>query len=68
MVYEGVRDVRRSVLLMKDPDDGDTDSDIAGSNASTNKTCDTLNPKDRDAFKYVNFRIFFIKFFIIFIN
>ena len=54
MVYEGVRDVRRSVLLMKDPDDGDDDdSDIAGSTASTNKTTDTLNPKDRDAFKYV---------------
>jgi hypothetical protein len=53
MVYEGVRDVRRSVMLMKDPADGDSDSDVgsAASGASTNKTTDTLNPKDRDAFK-----------------
>lgn len=54
MVYEAVRDVRRSVLQMRDPNDDDIDSDIdTHSNASTNKTTDTLNrDPSREAFKY----------------
>jgi len=53
MVYEAVRDVRRSVLQMRDPNDDDIDSDIdTHSNASTNKTTDTLNrDPSREAFK-----------------
>jgi len=49
MVYEGVRDVRRAVLQMRDPDTWD-DSDVEHSQVS-NRTTDTLNPKDRDVFK-----------------
>jgi hypothetical protein len=58
MVYEAVRDVRRSVLQMRDPNDDDIDSDIdTHSNASTNKTTDTLNrDPSREAFKY-NFQL-----------
>lgn len=53
MVYEGVRDVRRSVLLMKDPDDGDTDSDVASNSHVSAKTTDTLghNPSERTQFR-----------------
>ena len=55
MVYEGVRDVRRAVLQMRDPDTWD-DSDVEHSQvsqAASNRTTDTLNPKDRDVFKWV---------------
>ena len=55
MVYEGVRDVRRAVLQMRDPDTWD-DSDVEHSQvsqAASAKTNDTLGHSDptRQAFK-----------------
>ena len=55
MVYESVRDVRRAVLQMRDPDTWD-DSDVEHSQVSmhSNRTTDTLggaSKAERDAFK-----------------
>ena len=65
MVYEGVRDVRRAVLQMRDPDTWD-DSDVEHSQvsqAASAKTNDTLGHSDptRQAFKQVTPLYYFKK-------
>jgi catenin alpha len=52
MVYEGVRDVRRAVLQMRDPNDiDDVDSDIVPSHVSEQQSTNTLQNTDRVPFK-----------------
>ena len=52
MVYEGVRDVRRAVLQMRDPNDiDDVDSDIVPSHVSEQQSTNTLPNTDRVPFK-----------------
>ena len=55
MVYESVRDVRRAVLQMRDPNDSElNDSDVEASQVSEHSqaTTNTLQNSDRNAFKY----------------